>query len=68
MISRRARIFRAATGKYFSSIDPRRADVQKLRRRLHKWAGIMGTARGVEVRPDRVHGLAAEWLRPANAA
>lgn len=68
MISTRARIFRAATGKYFSSRDPHRTDVTRLRRRLDSWARILRTPRGIKVRREEVQGMQAEWLTPRNPA
>ena len=68
MISNRARIFRAATGKYFSSRDPERTDVTRLRGRLDSWARILRTPRGIRVRREEVQGMMAEWLTPPRAA
>jgi acetyl esterase/lipase len=68
MISTRARLVRAATGKYFSSRDPHSTDVVKLRRRLDSWARILRTPRTVQVSREELEGLQAEWLTPRRAA
>jgi acetyl esterase/lipase len=64
MISTRAKLVRAATGKYFSSRDPHGADVVKLRDRLDSWARILRTPRGVQVKREEFQGMQAEWLTP----
>jgi acetyl esterase/lipase len=64
MISKRAKLVRAATGKYFSSRDPRSTDVVKLRKRLDSWAQILRTPRGIHVTREEFQGMQAEWLTP----
>jgi acetyl esterase/lipase len=68
MISKRAKIVRAATGKYFSSLDPHARDVVKIRRRVDKWANVIGTVRGVSKKREQLQGLSAEWLAPKEPA
>lgn len=67
MASRRARIIRSLTGRYLKSIDARHADVNEMRRRWHRLAGILKFARGVKRTEASINGLAAEWLAPRNA-
>lgn len=68
MASRRAKIIRSLTGRYLKSIDSRHADVKEMRRRWHRFAGILGPARGVSVTEANINGLQAEWLAPGAAA
>jgi len=68
MASRRARIIRCLTGRYLKSIDARHADVNEMRRRWHRFAGILRSVRGVERTEASIHGLKVEWLTPGGAA
>ena len=68
MASRRARIIRSLTGRYLKSIDARHADVNEMRRRWHRFAGILRSVRGVKRTEASINGLKAEWLAPGNAA
>ena len=68
MISTRAKLVRAATGKYFSSRDPHGTDVVKLRTRLDSWARILHVPRAVQVRREEFQGMQAEWLTPRRVA
>jgi acetyl esterase/lipase len=64
MVSKRAKLFRAATAKYFSSRDPHSTDVVKLRKRLDSWAQILRPPRGIHVTREEFQGTQAEWLTP----
>lgn len=68
MISTRAKLVRAATGKYFSSRDPHGTDVIKLRCQLDSWARILRTPRGIQVSREEFQGIHVEWLTPRQAA
>ena len=39
-----------------------------MRRRVHAWANILGTAHGVKVIREELTGLRAEWITPKNPA
>ena len=67
MISLRARIVRAVTGAYFTTVDAKKANVHSIRRRWHVLSKALSVARGVERTADQVNGLTAEWLEPRNA-
>lgn len=68
MSSYRAKIVRLVTGAWFSTLDARTADVQRLRRAWHSLSNMLWTASGVDVRRDTVAGLPAEWLAPEGPA
>jgi acetyl esterase/lipase len=67
MTSLRSRVVRAATAAYFSRVDAHNANVQVMRHRLHAFANVLRTARGVTVEPREVAGLNAESLLPVRA-
>jgi len=64
MTSLQARFFRHITRTYMSSLDPQRADITKMRRRINAWSHLLGTAGGTEVQRGFVEQLPAEWLTP----
>jgi acetyl esterase/lipase len=66
-MSRRARFVRWITGWYLNLFDMDSLAVAKVRKRLDFFAGMVPTARGVQVKKDSVAGLYAEWLTPAGA-
>ena len=68
MTSLRAKIVRAVTGAYFTTVDAKKANVNSIRRRWHVLSKALVVARGVERTVDQINGLAAEWLRPGGAA
>jgi acetyl esterase/lipase len=68
MSSIRAKAVRAVTGAWFSTVNAEKANVQRVRAIWHFLARALWTARGVEVRPEIVAGLASEWLTPRAAA
>ena len=67
MTSARARFFRKVTGWYFQSLDPKRADVARMRRRINNWGHLLGTAKGTAVEPVQVGPTPAEWIVPGQA-
>jgi len=68
MASWRARSIRSLTGRYLKSIDARHADVNEMRKRWHRFAGMLRSVRGVERTEANINGLHAEWLAPGDAA
>jgi len=67
MSSLRAKIVRATTGAYFSTIDANTADVREMRRKWHSFAGILKIAKGISVEAREYAGLHSEWLTPDEA-
>ena len=57
-------MIRSISGAYMQRMDVARADVKKIRRSWERLGKLMLTAMGVDVRPDEINGLYAEWLTP----
>lgn len=68
MSSYRAKGVRLVTGAWFSTLDAKKADVQRVRKVWHALAKVLWTATGVDVRSDTVAGMPAEWLTPEDPA
>jgi acetyl esterase/lipase len=66
-MSWQARFLRETTAFYLRLFDAEKVDVVSTRKRLDFFAGMVPSARGVEIREDTVAGLHAEWLTPADA-
>jgi len=65
--SLRARIIRSITSRYIKRIDVRKADVNRMRRRLDTLGRLAKTARGVRIEEAKFCGFRSEWLRPKTA-
>lgn len=68
MTSLQARFFRHVTGMYFASLDPKRADPTRMRRRINAWSHLLGTAGGTTVQRGTIEQVPAEWLTPKQVA
>ena len=68
MPSLRARIVKAATSAYFSTIDARKADVRGMRRYWHAFANVLWSATRVTITKGSVADRHCEWLTPQEAA
>lgn len=67
MASLRARIIRSISSRYIKKIDVRKADVNRMRRRLDTLGRLARTARGVRIEEAKFCGFKSEWLRPTTA-
>lgn len=53
---------------YFASLDPKRADPTRMRRRINAWSHLLGTAGGTIVQRGTIEQVPAEWLTPKQVA
>lgn len=53
---------------YFASLDPKRADPTRMRRRINAWSHLLGTAGGTTVQRGTIEQVPAEWLTPKQVA
>ena len=67
MASRRARIVRALSRRYFNAINASRVDPHVMRRRWHRFARWLPTPRRIKRTETRIAGRHAEWLEPRDA-
>jgi len=65
--SLRARIIRSISSRFIQRIDVRKADVNRMRRRLDTLGRLGKTARGVSIEEVKFCGFRSEWLRPKSA-